>query len=59
MTKKNLLSLMLASALMLTLAACGEKSPSSSESGSRSETESTSVSGPSGRVPRGFLWTSS
>ncbi|MDM8238387.1 hypothetical protein QUW63_04640 [Pseudoflavonifractor phocaeensis] len=46
MTKKNLLSLMLASALMLTLAACGEKSPSSSESGSRSETESTSVSGP-------------
>ena len=37
MTKKNLLSLILASALVLTLAACGEKTPSGSGSGSGSE----------------------
>ena len=34
MTKKNLVSLVLASALLLTLAACGEKAPSGSGSGS-------------------------
>lgn len=41
MRKKNLLSLALASALLLTLAACGEKAPS----GSSSESGSTSASG--------------
>lgn len=34
MTNKNLVSLVLASALLLTLAACGEKAPSGSGSGS-------------------------
>ena len=43
MTKKNLLSLVLASALLLTLAACGGKTPSGSGSGSGAE--STSASG--------------
>lgn len=51
MTKKNLLSLVLASALLLMLTACGEKSPSSSESGSSPETESTSVSGSQEELP--------
>ena len=51
MTKKNLVSLALASALLLTLAACGEKTPSSSGSGSGSEAESTSASGTQEELP--------
>ena len=51
MTKKNLLSLVLASALLLMLTACGEKSPSSSESGSSPEPESTSVSSSQEELP--------
>ena len=51
MTKKNLVSLVLASALLLTLAACGEKTPSSSGSGSGSGAESTSASGSQEELP--------
>lgn len=51
MTKKNLVSLALASALLLTLAACGEKTPSSSGSGSGSGAESTSASGTQEELP--------
>ena len=50
MTKKNLVSLVLASALLLTLAACGEKAPSGSGSGSGAE--STSVSGSQAEQPK-------
>ena len=50
MTKKNLVSLVLASALLLTLAACGEKAPSGSGSGSG--VESTSVSGSQAEQPK-------
>lgn len=49
MTKKNLLSLVLASALLLTLAACGGKTPSS---GSGSGAESTSASGSQAEQPQ-------
>ena len=48
MRKKNLLSLALASALLLTLAACGEKAPS----GSGSESGSTSASGSQTQQPQ-------
>lgn len=48
MRKKNLLSLALASALLLTLAACGEKAPSGSGSGSGS----TSASGSQTQQPQ-------
>lgn len=50
MTKKNLVSLVLASALLLTLAACGEKAPSGSGSGSGAE--STSASGSQAEQPK-------
>lgn len=50
MTKKNLLTLALASALLLTLAACGEKTPSGSGSGSGAE--STSASGSQTEQPK-------
>lgn len=52
MTKKNLVSLVLASALLLTLAACGEKAPSGSGSGSGSGAESTSASGSQAEQPK-------
>lgn len=48
MTTKNLLSLVLASALLLTLAACGEKTPS----GSGSEPGGTSASGSQTEQPQ-------
>lgn len=50
MTKKNLLTLALASTLLLTLAACGEKTPSGSGSGSGAE--STSASGSQTEQPK-------
>ena len=52
MTKKNLVSLVLVSALLLTLAACGEKAPSGSGSGSGSGAESTSSSGSQAEQPK-------
>ena len=48
MRKKNLLSLALASALLLALTACGEKAPS----GSGSESGSTSASGSQTQQPQ-------
>ena len=53
MTKKNLVSLALVSALLLTLAACGEKasSGSGSENGSNSGTESISASASQEELP--------
>lgn len=53
MAKKNLVSLALVSALLLTLAACGEKasSGSGSESGSNSGTESISASASQEELP--------
>ena len=50
MTNKNLVSLVLASALLLTLVACGEKAPSGSGSGSGAE--STSSSGSQAEQPK-------